>query len=914
MRVTAPRPIAERLRHVVDGLVAALEGPAGPRLGWTLRGYRAAWLGGDVTAGLALAALIVPLSIGYAGVAGLPPEMGLYASIAPLLAYAVLGSSRPLVLGPDAASASMIAASIAPLAASQDDRVRLAGVLGLVVAGVFVAMRVARLGFLADLLSRPILVGYLAGVGVTVALGQIPKLLGGSALDAAMGVLGRVDWTTADLSAIASATVEAVRASGADLLSLAIGVAVVVGMLMGRRALPRIPMALVAMVLAVAASWALGLQGHGVKVLGPVPGGLPPVGVPTASLTELVALVPGAIGLALLTFADTAAAGKTFAARLGERTDPNRELAALAFADAAGVMTGGYAVSSSASRTAATLAAGSRTQLAGLVAAAAVLVVMLLLTAPLSYLPIPALGAVVLVSALGIVDLSAMRDIWRLKAGEGVVALTAMAGVMLYGTLAGVAVAVLLATLNIVRRAAAPPIVEVGRRDDGSWRDLRRWGDARRVDGVAVVRFAGPLFFASVTGLDARVRALVAERSGITAVVLDLGATSDVDITAAEALGQLADDLGRDGRRLVAARPLGHVLDALHAYGLERLLPVVGGEGAGVDGAIASLTTGDAGLAQAEADAEPFAVATTAAAGPAVIEAPGPHAGTPVIEGGRLVLRVVAALGGAVLAAGLLSFALGLAGIGSGPGIGPGPVPNLVGMSLSRATLAASDAGFTLSQPVQVPRDDLPEGTVIRQYPTAGAIVDRHDPIQPTVSSRRPLVSVPDVVGQTESQAIVTLTGAGFGVTRTATVTDPVVAVGHIVSTAPAAGTRLATGQTVGYVVSSGPAPTPTPEPAPSDPPSPSHGATATPAPLDPPSAPIGPSTAPSGLPSGEPSPGGSASPDPGASAPGSMGPGATPSPDPGAPSGSPSTAPLSSLPPGSPPPGSPPPAASPSP
>ena len=415
-----------------------------------------------------------------------------------------------MILGPDAASASMIAATIAPLAAAQDDRVRLASALGLLVALLFVAMRVARMGFLADFLSRPILVGYMTGVGLTVAVGQVEKMLGGPLFADALSVLRGIDPTAADPGAVLEAVVVAVSRSGADVPSVILGLGTLAAILLGRRFLPRVPMALPALIVALALSAVLDLQSEGVRVLGPVPAGLPPVGLPSASLTELLALIPGAMGLAILTFADTSATGRSFASRAGERTDANRELVALAAADAAGALTGGYPVSSSPSRTAASEGAGASSGLAGIIAAAAVLVVLVLLTAPLAYLPMPALGAVIFASVLGLIDFGALRGIWRVKRSEGAIALVAMAGVILYGTLVGVVIAVLLAALNIVRRAAAPPIVEEIRRPDGTWRDAARARDGSRVRGVVIVRFAGPLFFANATALAARVRDLVA--------------------------------------------------------------------------------------------------------------------------------------------------------------------------------------------------------------------------------------------------------------------------------------------------------------------------------------------------------------------------------------------------------------------
>jgi high affinity sulfate transporter 1 len=572
-----------RLRDVAGRLRAWIEGPEGPPLGWTLRGYRRAQLGGDVVAGLTVAALIVPLSIGYAGVAGLPPEMGLAASIAPLVAYAVFGSGRRLIIGPDAASAAMIGATIAPLALTQADRVVLASTLGLLVAALFLGMRVLRMGFLADFLSRPILVGYLAGVGITVAVGQLERMVGGPAVSEAFAVLADVDPAVSDPAMVLEGMRAAVAGSGADWWSVVLGVGTLAALLLGRRFVPRVPMALPALLVALVLSAALDLESKGVRVLGPVPGGLPPIGLPGASLPDVIALLPGAIGLAVLTFADTAATGRSFASRAGERTDADRELVALAVADAAGAVTGGYPVSSSPSRTSAAEAAGASSGLAGIIAAGGVVVVLLVLTAPLAYLPIPALGAVILVAVLGLIDVPTLRSIWSLKRSEGAIALVAMTGVILYGTLAGVAIAVLLAALNIVRRAAAPPIVEEVRRPDGTWRDATRPHGGSRVHGAVVIRFAGPLFFANVSALSARVRSLVAARDDVTAVVLDLGATSTIDLTAAGALRELAEELARSGCRLAAARPLGHVRDELRAFGLASLMDPTGGTRASVD-------------------------------------------------------------------------------------------------------------------------------------------------------------------------------------------------------------------------------------------------------------------------------------------------------------------------------------------
>jgi sulfate permease, SulP family len=806
-----PPSVAAAGRRLLVRARQAIEGPDGPPLAWTLRGYRPAQLSRDVAAGLTIAALTVPLSIGYASVAGLPPEVGLYASIAPLIAYAVFGSGRRLVVGPDASTAALIAASIAPLAAASDDRVRLVGVLALMVAGIFIVMRLGRMGFLADFLSRPILVGYMTGVGITVALGQIEKIAGGPAVAEALGVLGRIDWSASDLGSVVDAVRIAVGASGADLISLALGVGVAAAMLLGRRHVPRVPMALVAMLVTLGLSALLDLQSGGVQVLGPVPSGLPSLQLPVASPAELVGLLPGALGLAILSFADTAATGRTFAARHGERTDANRELVALAAADASGALTGGYAVSSSPSRTAAAEAAGSSSQFTGLVAAAAVAVVLVLLTGPLSYLPTPALGAVIFVSVLGLIDLRGIRRILDIHRSEGLIAFITMAGVILYGTLIGVAIAVLLAALNIVRRAAWPQIVEVGRLPNGTWRDLGRGAGGRRVAGVITVRFTGPMFFANATALQERVRRLCVERPDAAAVILDLGAAADIDVTAGGALRELADDLAREGRRLVVARPLGPVRDELRLYGLADLMEATGGTHGSIDAAVTGLALDPGHLLEAEGEHVASGGPATAAAAGA-----GTGAGGGAPGANSFLLRVLAATAGVVAIA---AVAGALIGVGGFREPSSGTVPNLVGLPLGRAQTAAASAGFVLDPPVYVARADRPEGTVVAQEPRAGTVADQGAPIQPIVSTGRGLVRVPDVSGLPEAQAIAALTGAGLSVRRAAPAYDLAPA-GEVLSTNPPAGTSVATGTTVSYLVSAGPAPTPPSTPPPSASPS----------------------------------------------------------------------------------------------
>jgi len=843
-------------------LVAAIEGPSGPRLAWTLRGYRPEQLRGDGIAGMTVAALIVPLSIGYAAVAGLPPEVGLYASIAPLLAYAVFGSGRRLVLGPDAATAALIAATIAPLAASSDDRVRLASVLALLVAAIFVAMRVARMGFLADFLSRPILVGYLAGVGITVTVGQIEKILGGPAISDALSVLRGTDWTRASASAVLDAMGTAISRSGATFASVAVGGGVLIALVLGKRFAPRVPMALPAMIVALVVSALADLQSRGVSVLGPIPAGLPPLGIPLASPSELLTLLPGAIGIAVLSFADTSATGRSFAARHNERTDANRELVALAAADAAGALIGGYPVSSSASRTAASEAAGATSQMVGIIAATAVAVVLVLLTRPLAFLPTPALAAVILISVMGIIDLRQLRALWGAKKSEGTIALVAMSGVVFYGTLIGVGVAALLAALNIVRRAATPSIVEEVRLPDGVWADASRNASGAAVFGLVAVRLSGPLFFANATALRSRIDGLLGQRPDARTVVLDLGATSGIDLTAADTLRDSASDLDRRGIQLVVVRPLGTVRDDLHRFGLERLMTAAGGPHGSIDSAARSL-----GLELTRGPAEPSArvadLPADGAAEPADSGAglPGPspdhgdgptrRAGDPLVPRVLGILALVVVF--AVLAAGLL------ARFSPGAITDQVTVPNLVGLPLTRASGAATDAGFIMDAPIYVVRDSVAEGTVVEQIPPPGTIADRGSAIAPTVATAR-VVVVPDVAGMREADAILALTSAGLQASRSAR-SDQAIPAGVVLTTDPGPLASVRAGSTVIYVVSTGPEASPTPAPTVTTQPSaPRSGAPSVPptqsvAPSVPPTAPPEPSGSPIPTPTPETTP-----------------------------------------------------------
>ena len=628
-----------------------------------------------------------------------------------------------MIVGPDAATAALVGAAIAPLAIAADDRIRMASALALLVAVVFVAMRLASLGFLSEFLSRPLLVGYMTGIGINVAMGQVPKILGGTPIEDFLTVLGGVDFGSVEPGAILGALGIALTQTTANLPSALLGGLVLAAILAGERWLPRIPIALPAMLVALAATALLDLPSEGVRVLGPVPSGLPPIAIPLISLDQAIALLPAALGIAVLSFADTALTGRNFAEPHGERTDPNRELVALSAADLGGSLTSGYPVSSSASRTQAAEMAGSQTQMTGIVAAAAVALVLLFLTAPLALLPIPALGAIVLAGALHFIKAGEIARIWRIQPSEGVIAIVAAACVVLYGTLVGVGVAALMAAFNVFRRAAKPHMAELGRMAGDDFADISRSPEARRTEGVLIVRFAGPLFFATATALGDRIRELAANREPLSTVILDAYAVVDLDLTAADAIRTIERELGKTGTTLVVARPTGALRDLMRTFGLGHLAPAHGQRatlGAAVDEASAARQGTAAAVPVA---AEPTVPDDAPASPPASGPAPWPPTGDrPESPRSRPRLGVVAIAAIIVVGVAIAAIALGEQR-SQPPPAGEVVTPNLIGIPADRARSVTESAGLVLGPATYRQTDAYPEGTVISQDPGPGTPV-----------------------------------------------------------------------------------------------------------------------------------------------------------------------------------------------
>ena len=529
-----------------------------------LRTYQPAWLPRDLAAGLVLTAILVPVGMGYAEAAGLPAITGLYATIVPLLAYALLGPSRILVLGPDSSLAAIIAATILPLAAGDEARaVALAGGLALIAGAFAIAFSLLHLGLLTDLLAKPIRIGYLNGIALTVLVGQLPKVFGFS-----------VD---ADgLIAEAQGFVQGVLDGETNPASLGIGLLALAIMLAARwRGLGAAGIVVATLVTTIATTL-FDLAARGVDVVGPLPQGLPGLSIPAVGLEDLAAMVAGGFAIAVVSLADTSVLSRTFALRAGERVDQDQELLALGAANVGAAFVGGFPISASASRTPVAEAAGGKTQVTGVVGALAILVMLLVAPGLTTNLPQPTLGAIVIVACTSLVDIRGLVRLWRLRRSEFLLSMVAFLGVAVVGVVAGIFVAVGLALVAFVWRAWRPYWAILGRVDGmKGYHDITRHPDARQLEGLVLLRWDAPLFFANAEAFREAVEAAIdAATTAIRWVVVAAEPVTDIDTTAADMLDELLTSLERTGIVLRFAELKGPAKDRLRSYGLmERLGP-----------------------------------------------------------------------------------------------------------------------------------------------------------------------------------------------------------------------------------------------------------------------------------------------------------------------------------------------------
>jgi high affinity sulfate transporter 1 len=521
-----------------------------------VRHYQVSWLASDLLSGVSVAAIQVPTAIAYAVLAGFSPETGLYASVLPLVAYALLGSSRQLIVGPDSATCAMVAATLLPLAGHDPQRYAdYSVVLALLVGGFAVLGGLARAGFIADFLARPILTGFLNGIGLSIIAGQVGKLLGIT--------VQSTDFLW-QLGEVAS------RLGETHALSATLGVGLVAVLIAVKRFAPRIPGPLAGVVVGGLLVAMFDLAARGIRVVGEVPSGLPAFGIPSVVPADLQALAIGALGIALVSYCSAMLTARSFAARNHYEIDANQDFIALGVANLTSGLSQGFVISGADSRTAVNNAAGGKSRLTGVFAAAATAAVVLFFTGPLRYIPNPALAAVLIMAGVGLLDIATLRTLRAVSRFEFRLSIATTLGVLLAGVLPGILIAVALAIVKLLRLTARPGDAILGEVPGlEGHHDVAEHAGATTVPGLVVYRFeAAPLFF-NADHFKARIRAAVASATSRPVWFLySAEAGNMLDFTGAEALEQVRGELAAQGIRFAIARPRGAFKTMLVRTGL----------------------------------------------------------------------------------------------------------------------------------------------------------------------------------------------------------------------------------------------------------------------------------------------------------------------------------------------------------
>lgn len=533
------------------GVVRSLPGLA------TLRDYELGWLRHDLMAGFVLTTMLVPVGIAYAVASGLPGVYGLYATIVPLLAYAVFGPSRILVLGPDSSLAPIILAIVLANAGGDPMRAVALATAMAVVSGLFCILAgLLRLGFLTELLSKPIRYGYMNGIALMVLISQLPKFLGFSV---------EADGPLRSLWAIGTSIVS----GSINIASLAIG-AITLAVILLLKGSKRLPGVLVAVIGATGATGLLNLADKGVAVLGSLPEGLPSFAIPWISVADLGPVLIGGAAVALVSFADTSVLSRAYAARLGRPVNPNQEMIGLGAANLAAGFFQGFPISSSSSRTPVAEASGAKTQLTGVVGALGVAV--LLVGAPdlLQHLPTPALAAVVIASAIGLIEVNDLTRIWRIQRWEFWLSILCFVGVAVLGAVPGIGLAIVVAVIEFLWDGWRPHSAILGRAEGvPGYHDIDRYPQAKLIPGLVLFRWDAPLFFANAEFFEERIlAAIAASPTEVRRVVVAAEPVTSVDVTAADAIAELDDRLRAKGIEMCFAALKDPVKDKLKRLGI----------------------------------------------------------------------------------------------------------------------------------------------------------------------------------------------------------------------------------------------------------------------------------------------------------------------------------------------------------
>jgi sulfate permease, SulP family len=512
----------------------------------------------EALAGFTLAAVGIPEVLGYAKIAGMPLVTGLYTLLLPLAVYAVLGSSRHLVVAADSATAVILAAALTGLAVTGSERyVRLAGLAALLTGGLLFLARAARLSFLANFLSRTVLVGFLTGVGIQVAAGQVPDMLGVTA--AGHQTLPKLANTVRALPHVHWGDV-------------AISIAVIVVVVVARRINRRIPGLLIAVIIAIIVSYASGLAGHGVAVIGSVPRGLPSLGLPAFGRHDIAALLGAAVSMFVVILAQSAATSRAYAGKYEEPFSEATDLVGLGAANVAAAFSGTFVVNGSPTKAQIVDSAGGRSQLSSLTASAVVLIVLVLLTGPLAYLPAAALAAVVFVIAVELVDVKGMRNILACRRHEFVVALVTAAAVVVLGVEYGIALAIIASTVDHLRHSYNPLNSVLVKSPEGHWHAIPTEPGARTEEGLVIYRFGTSLYYANANRLTEDVAMLIARGGPLRWMVIDFAAIGDVDYTASAVLLKVVEHVHQHHVNLAFSSVLGPVRHQLDGYGISKAL------------------------------------------------------------------------------------------------------------------------------------------------------------------------------------------------------------------------------------------------------------------------------------------------------------------------------------------------------
>lgn len=547
-----------------------------PITGWLPR-YEKRWFGPDAVAGLTVWGLVVPEAMAYASIAGVPVQYGLYSVPLAVVGYIVFGTSRRLFIGPSSTIAALAAATVAPLAAAgTDEYIALVAALSLLVGAVFIVLGLLRMGWISHFFAKPVLDGFIVGLGLFIAIGQLNKLVGvekagGNTLHQLWGVvtdIGEWHWTT-----------------------VAVGATALAGLFVLQKVIPKIPGALVVLVAGIAISAALHLSEHGVQVVGSVPTGYGFVAWSAVSLHKVIDMVPGALGIVVVAFAQSLAIAKAYARKDGVEVDANGELIAYGAATIGAGALQGYAPAGSLSKSAAAYEAGGRTPVGFLVTAALVVVTTLFIAGVFEELPEAVLGAIVIHAVWGMIEPGKLTRLFRAHLPDFWLALGALAGVVLVGILAGVVVGVVLSLVLLIHRLDHPYLARLGRRPDARFTDIGHDPQAAPLPGVEILRVEAPLIFANADVIGEELHArLAAAGPAVTAVVLDFEAVYEIDTEGVDVLVQLVDELAARHVRLIIARAHASVRDYLER---DRSLEAIGPDNivASIDDAVNATTT-----------------------------------------------------------------------------------------------------------------------------------------------------------------------------------------------------------------------------------------------------------------------------------------------------------------------------------